>query len=249
MSESSIPSPSPRAVPRLLLVPPTPLEELQKALARRLDKDVFAHSLGIGKMEYVPKLAENMIVVCFDTESWVRDHDKLTEIGIATFDSLDMRTFESPGMYSENLLKQVYFYHARIEENAHLINIKYCPGDPDSNRSGQTRFVNSSDAMKMLESIFRWLVDAEQPELGFCPVIVMGHALSGDLAMLSRTLGVHAAVFDTAASIIDTQQLCRSPETGVEGQLFLPRSAYCLQRRRHDFDLCGTHGAAIRAED
>ncbi|KAH3913924.1 hypothetical protein HBI56_056010 [Parastagonospora nodorum] len=156
-----------------------------------------------------PKLADNMIVVCFGTESWVRDHDKLTEIGIATFDLRDMRTFKSPGMHGDSLLKQVYFYHARIEENAHVINIKYCPGDLDSNCFGQTRFANSSDATKMLESIFKWSFDAEYPELGFCPVIVMGHALSGDLAMLSRTLGVHAAVFDTVVSIIDTQQLCR----------------------------------------
>ncbi|KAH4901531.1 hypothetical protein HBI80_146350 [Parastagonospora nodorum] len=156
-----------------------------------------------------PKLADNMIVVCFGTESWVRDHDKLTEIGIATFDLRDMRTFKSPGMHGDSLLKQVYFYHARIEENAHVINIKYCPGDLDSNCFGQTRFANFSDATKMVESIFKLSFDAEYPELGFCPVIVMGHALSGDLAMLSRTLGVHAAVFDTVVSIIDTQQLCR----------------------------------------
>ncbi|KAH5308565.1 hypothetical protein HBI55_060650 [Parastagonospora nodorum] len=156
-----------------------------------------------------PKLADNMIVVCFGTESWVRDHDKLTEIGIATFDLRDMRIFKSPGMHGDSLLKQVYFYHARIEENAHVINIKYCPGDLDSNCFGQTRFANFSDATKMVESIFKLSFDAEYPELGFCPVIVMGHALSGDLAMLSRTLGVHAAVFDTVVSIIDTQQLCR----------------------------------------
>jgi len=214
MSESSSQSPLPTsgASTPPPCSPPTPLEELKTVLVRRLDQDIFAHSLGIKKMEDIPKLADNMIVVCFDTESWVRDHDKLTEIGIATFDSRDMRTFDSPGMHGEDLLKQVYFYHARIEENAHLINIKYCPGNPDSNRFGQTRFVNSSDATKMLDSIFKWPINAEQPELGFCPVIVMGHALRGDLAMLSRTLGVHAAVFDTVVSTIDTQQLCR--ETG-----------------------------------
>jgi hypothetical protein len=97
--------------------------------------------------------------------------------------------------------------------------IVYCPGDPGSNRFGQTRFVNSSDATKMLESIFKWPIDAEHPELSFCPVIVMGQALSGDLAILSRTLGVHAAVFDTAISIIDTQQLCRKTGSWTDRNL------------------------------
>ena len=72
-----------------------------------------------------------MIVVCFYTESWTYNHNKLTEIGISTFDSRDMRALMRSGSYGENLLKQIYFYHARIQENAHLLNVKYRVGDPD----------------------------------------------------------------------------------------------------------------------
>ena len=57
-----------------------------------------------------------MIVVCFYTESWTYNHNKLTEIGISTFDSRDMRALMRSGSYGENLLKQIYFYHARIQE-------------------------------------------------------------------------------------------------------------------------------------
>ena len=91
---------------------------------------MLEHCLGLSKLKDVSPLADNMIVVCFDLESWARDHSKLTEIGISTFDSRDMRALEEPGMHGEELLKQIYFYHARIEENAHLINIKFCVGDP-----------------------------------------------------------------------------------------------------------------------
>jgi hypothetical protein len=64
----------------------------------------------------------------------------------------------------------------------------------------------------MLDSIFRWPIDPSKPELGSCPVAVLGHSLKDDFLMLSRTLGVNPAVFDTVVKTIDTQHLCR--ETG-----------------------------------
>jgi hypothetical protein len=118
---SSLPSPKPSA-----------LEELKAELSYKMGEDVFKHCLGLAKLEGVSKLADSMIVVCFDTESWTHDHSKLTEIGVATFDSRDMKALDGLDMHGESLLKQVYFYHARIEENAHLVNIKYCVGDPES---------------------------------------------------------------------------------------------------------------------
>ena len=106
------------------------LQQLKTELSYKSGKAVLEHCLGLSKLKDVSPLADSMIVVCFDLESWARDHSKLTEIGISTFDSRDMRALEDPGMHGEELLKQVYFYHARIEENAHLINIKFCVGDP-----------------------------------------------------------------------------------------------------------------------
>ena len=64
----------------------------------------------------------------------------------------------------------------------------------------------------MLDSVFLWHVDPTKPELGYCPVVVMGHSLKDDFNMLSRTLGVRPAVFETVVKTIDTQHLCR--ETG-----------------------------------
>lgn len=93
--------------------------------------EVLSHCFGLSKLEGVPSAAENMIVVNFDTENWVAKHSALTEIGVSTFDSRDMRALKEAGMHGENLLRQVYFYHARILENAYLRNIKYCVGDPD----------------------------------------------------------------------------------------------------------------------
>jgi hypothetical protein len=108
------------------------MQQLKAELDRKAPKAVLEDCLGLKKLDGVSELADNMIVVCFDTESWIHNHNKLTELGVATFDSRDTRALKKPGAYGEGLLKQVYFYHARIEENAHLLNIKFCPGDPDA---------------------------------------------------------------------------------------------------------------------
>jgi hypothetical protein len=64
----------------------------------------------------------------------------------------------------------------------------------------------------MLHGMFRWPIDPSELSLGNCPVVVLGHALQNDFRMLSQTLSVNPAVFDTVVKTIDTQQLCR--ETG-----------------------------------
>jgi hypothetical protein len=103
------------------------------------------HCLGLSKLEGVPTLADNMIVICFDTESWTHNHKKLTELGIATFDSRDTWALKDPGNYGEKVLKQVYFYHARIEENSHLLNIKFCVGNPDEQVPNSFSYLKPSD--------------------------------------------------------------------------------------------------------
>jgi len=81
--------------------PLSALQQLKTELLYKSGKAVFEHCLGLSKLEDVSSLADNMIVVCFDLESWARDHSKLTEIGISTFDSRDMRALEAPGMHGE----------------------------------------------------------------------------------------------------------------------------------------------------
>lgn len=65
----------------------------------------------------------------------------------------------------------------------------------------------------MLDSIFCWPIDPNRPELGSCPVVVVGHALSNDFSTLSRTLGIRADIFKTVVRTIDTQNLC--VQTGI----------------------------------
>ncbi|KAG9193755.1 hypothetical protein G6011_03790 [Alternaria panax] len=192
--------------------PPSETQQLASALAMKTGRQVLSHCLGLSTLEGVPSAVDNMIVVAFDTENWVGDHDRLTELGVSTFDSRDMRALNGADMHGENLLNQVYFYHARILENAHLLNVKFCVGDPDQNHYGQTRFLTAVEAKSMLKEMFEWPVDPRKLELGVCPIVVLGHALNGDMAMLRSTLDFDAMALGTVVKIIDTQ--CLAKECG-----------------------------------
>lgn len=94
---------------------------------------MLRHCLSLEKLPNAPPLADHIIVIAFDTESWERYPGPLTGIGLVTWESKHMRNIVGDaglGPFGENPFKQMYFYHARIQPTAHLINDRFCPGDP-----------------------------------------------------------------------------------------------------------------------
>jgi hypothetical protein len=75
---------------------PSQLDQLRAALNTTSGKQVLEHCLGLEQLKADLRLADSMVVVCLDTESWTHDQGKLTEIGIATFDCRDMRPGSHP---------------------------------------------------------------------------------------------------------------------------------------------------------
>jgi hypothetical protein len=133
MSDSDISRPASRATGGSPSPPPPSAnQQLANELVYKSGKEVLEHCLGLNTMKDVSPAADDIVVVCFDTEVWTHNANAITEVGISTFDSRDTRGVKDVGQYGENLLKQAYFYHARVVENAHLINVKFCVGDPDT---------------------------------------------------------------------------------------------------------------------
>jgi hypothetical protein len=184
------------------------LAELAKYLEKKSNAEILQYCLGLCEFEDAPPIAERIVVICFDTEGWTADSAKITEVGFNTFDTRDMRKMR-PGPHGENFMKQIYFYHIRVQPNAHLLNIKYCPGDPTANRFGQTRFLTNSETQGCLDDAFGWLLETGKPELGLCPVIMLGHALGGDLDKLQNTLGWNPQSLGNIVKVLDTQQIIR----------------------------------------
>ncbi|KAJ4353547.1 uncharacterized protein N0V89_005277 [Didymosphaeria variabile] len=170
--------------------------------------------LGLDTAQNAPKLAQSIVVNCIDTEHYERDRSKLTEIGINAFTSGDLRQYiGNPGPHGENLLKQIYYYHFRMLPNAHCVNKDFCPGNPERNRFGHTRFATHAEGKAMLEECFYWDVTAGKPQDGKCPTVVIGHALHNDTDGLARTIGFEPQAAETVVAVLDTQQMAR--EMGI----------------------------------
>lgn len=197
----------------------TPFDALRQFLQGRSGISVLQHVLGVAPIPGAPDILSKAILNALDCENWERNQTILTEIGITAANSTELRAgCNNRGASRENLLKQLYFYHYRMIPHAHLRNNRYCYGDPTANRFGQTRFVNVDEARDALEQIFNWPLDPSQPELGLCPVIFIGHAVSNDVLILRRTLAVETRAFDAIVMTIDTQILAQEVGLAPHGR-------------------------------
>lgn len=122
------------------------MAQLKSYLRGQPGLNILRHCLGLGRLRGAPTLADSIMAAAFDTEDYERNHARLTDIGVCTWESKAMREItgidgrgqsarktgdiKDIGPYGEKLLQNTYFYHARIQENEHLIDIKFCPGDP-----------------------------------------------------------------------------------------------------------------------
>ncbi|KAJ4349529.1 uncharacterized protein N0V89_008145 [Didymosphaeria variabile] len=117
-----------------------------------------------------------------------------------------MTALASPGPWGENILKNVYYYFARIQKNAHLKNKNFSAGNPESNRFGTPRFLNDREMVECLTSIFEWTINPSANDGRVCPVVLLGHAVDNDVEKIQKLLH-----FDprTVVKQIDTQVIAR----------------------------------------
>jgi hypothetical protein len=92
-------------------------------------------------------------------------------------------------------------------DNAQYINRRWCPGNPEQNRFGVTRFATTKEARDFLTSCLSWPIDASKPEGEKCPVVFLGHAVNNDLNILQQELGIDSTVLSNVVAVIDTQTI------------------------------------------
>jgi hypothetical protein len=73
---------------------------------------------------------ESVIFISVDVESYERDHNQITEIGIATLDTNDIEE-SAPGKGGRNWFKAIRARHFRIKEHGHLNNTEFVHGCAD----------------------------------------------------------------------------------------------------------------------
>ncbi|KNG48300.1 hypothetical protein TW65_05209 [Stemphylium lycopersici] len=198
-------------------VPETSLENIRNFFCGMSDSAILRYGLGLPNAS-APALAENTVVIVMDCEKHEHEPRVLTEYGLHTFTRKEMAPiFQNPGAHGEEILRNIYYYHIRLLENAHYTNRKFCPGNPEKNHFGSTRFATKQQAKDFLTNAIAWPVEEGAPESGDkCPVIFLGHAVKNELQMLQDDLGVDPSVLSNVVAIIDTQTI--AAEQGYRGR-------------------------------
>ena len=71
-----------------------------------------------------------MVFVCVDVEANERNSSQITEIGIATLDTRDLKSL-APGERGANWLNKIRARHFRINEYQYVRNTEFVSGCPD----------------------------------------------------------------------------------------------------------------------
>lgn len=105
-------------------------EELRSS--RRTLNVVAKTALNAVNIEIPPQFPpkDYVVFICVDVESYERNHQLVTEIGVATLDVTDILEI-APGKGGENWFEAIHTRHFRIIENANLNNVDFVQGCAD----------------------------------------------------------------------------------------------------------------------
>ncbi|KAF1912176.1 hypothetical protein BDU57DRAFT_506163 [Ampelomyces quisqualis] len=181
---------------------------LANVLADQPDANVLRHFVGFPILG-APTMLNNAAIVCLDIEWWQMDPKPTTEIGIAELLSKGV----APSTHAENILMGVQAAHARLMDNAHLLNSFKGAGDPEVFSFGTSKFVTAEEAKQVIINTF------VRPRHGgdgsLQPIILVGHAVDNEFNHIQEAFGVDLRSYGTIVKVVDTQVMAR--EAGIQG--------------------------------
>ena len=160
---------------------------------------------------------ENIVFICVDVESFERNHNQITEIGISTLDTNDLVGL-APGKGGTAWLPKIRARHFRIQEYVHLENKDFIQGCADRFEKvfGKSEFISIKAAPQVVASCFRppfsslldenvTLTDNAEKR----KIILVGHDTKTDINYL-RQLGYDIGNLSNLVEILDTSELYRA---------------------------------------
>jgi hypothetical protein len=191
------------------------LQDVHRYFSRLNDTDVFRYLLGF-PFPAAPILAKSAIGIVVDLEEFSHNH-KVTEFGAVVIDRQQMPPFTNHiTPHAEAHIQLMRYHHLRIKENAHFLNRSFTKADPTSYGFGESRFVSQVVLMDIIHNMFHQLIDVRQPELGYRPVVLIGHALSNDIKLMERGLEWSRPI--TLVRNVDTQVMAQQAGISTDRQ-------------------------------
>jgi hypothetical protein len=155
----------------------------------------------------------DVVFIAVDVEAFEDPPHPITEIGIATLDTRDLRSV-SPGPNGETWQPLIHARHFLIQEHKRKVNHKYVDGCPD-----KFEFNNHKSTLVADRDISKTISDCFQPPYGNDypsmrdglekrNVVLVGHDITADINYLRR-IGVSLANFSCIVDTVDTAALFR----------------------------------------
>lgn len=182
---------------------------------------------------------KNVIFISVDIEAFELDNNKITEVGVATLDVLDIIDIP-PGDGGKNWFDKIRARHFRIDEHAHLENYRHVSGCAGGFEFGKSEFVRLAEAPSVVASCFRPpfsadLTPAEAEKLwdangspnpqgdpsivnadGKRNIVFVGHDPNQDIKYLQK-LGYNPLNLSNLIEVIDTKLLHQHWKRDTQG--------------------------------
>lgn len=181
---------------------------------------VIVPKLDVEKLVPYPFDSE-AVFVSVDVESYERNHNFITEIGISTLDTHDLAAIP-PGEGGINWMRKIRARHFRISEFTHLVNKDFIVGCADRFEKdfGDSEFISIKDAPHTVASCFRPPFSASSDSADWNAsehlesdpkrnIILVGHDTRTDIAYL-RSLGYDPGNLSNLLEVLDTAELFRA---------------------------------------
>ncbi|KAK1824948.1 hypothetical protein LTR12_000743, partial [Friedmanniomyces endolithicus] len=159
---------------------------------------------------------QDVVIIAVDVEAYERSPKTITEVGVATLDTRDLRG-EATGPNGEKWFKHIRGRHFRVAEYKNLRNHEFVEGCPDKFRAefGTSEFVPKDDLPSMLTSCFHQPFSkrddahtdstAEEKRT----IVLLGHDINQDITYL-HSIGFSVLNRSNLAEVLDTATMFKS---------------------------------------
>ncbi|KAI9803686.1 MAG: hypothetical protein M1833_000598 [Piccolia ochrophora] len=164
------------------------------------------------------------VFICVDVEANEYNHKQITEIGIASLDTIDLAGL-APGEGGKNWMSKIRARHFRIKEYSHIINKVHVSGCPDRFEFGESEMISIKDAPAVVASCFKapyiktinhadedqgsedGEIQDSRPEKR--NIVLLGHDINTDIDFL-KAMGYNPLNLPNMVEVLDTGLMYRS---------------------------------------
>lgn len=193
-------TPTPTRQPKSLAQARRTTQQPKSTLIKRL-RHLQYNERGAKKPAW--KAFGDVIFVCLDCEAAEFDSQKVTEVGVATLDTRDLRDVP-PGHNGATWSAKIESFHAVIAEHAHFKN-RFCPSCPDKFMFGETSTIKLRQAAAWTRSFFLY---SKNNAILSRDIVLVGHALQNE-KRFCQTFGLELEKIEPLVDQFDTSTMLR----------------------------------------